>query len=123
ERRFPGYNRESSQFKADVHRRHIFGLHVADYMNSLKDENSDQYQKQFSRFIKNGIAPDNFEAMYKSAHAAIRSDPSPTKKKEKKTDVKPKRWTKVKLARSSRQNRVQQRKTAFLKTIQAEPEE
>jgi hypothetical protein len=27
-------------------------------------------------------------------------------------------WNKVRLARSSRQNRVQQRKTAFLKTVQ-----
>jgi hypothetical protein len=28
------------------------------------------------------------------------------------------RWNKVRLARSSRKNRVQQRKTAFLKTLQ-----
>ncbi|CAF0954929.1 unnamed protein product [Didymodactylos carnosus] len=121
ERRFPGYNRASSEFKPDVHRRHIFGLHVADYMNSLKDDNSELYQKQFSRFIKNGISPDNFEALYKAAHAAIRADPSPLQKKEK-TGVKPKRWNKVKLARSSRQNRVQQRKTAFLKTITGDEE-
>jgi len=123
-RRFPGFNRESNEFKADVHRRHIFGLHVADYMSNLKEENPDLYQKQFNRFVKNGIEPDSFEALYKAAHAAIRADPKATPKKEKKPDdKKPKRYNKVKLAKSSRQNRVQQRKAAFLKTIQGGEEE
>jgi len=118
-RRFPGYSREGNKFNADVHRQHIFGLHVANYMTSLKDENPDAYAKQFSRFVKAGIEPSSFEALYKAAHAAIRTDPSPSPKKEKKADAtKPKRWNKVKLARSSRKNRVQQRKTAFLKTVQ-----
>jgi hypothetical protein len=41
------------------------------------------------------------------------------RRKKPKTDApKPKRWNKVRLARSSRKNRVQQRKTAFLQTIQ-----
>ncbi|CAF4775386.1 unnamed protein product, partial [Rotaria magnacalcarata] len=116
-RRFPGYSQESKKFNADVHRQHIFGLHVANYMTALKEENSDLYAKQFSRFVKAGIEPTSFEALYKAAHAAIRADPSLSPKK---TDApKPKRWNKVKLARSSRKNRVQQRKTAFLKTIQA----
>ncbi|CAF3370248.1 unnamed protein product [Rotaria sp. Silwood1] len=118
-RRFPGYSREGKKFDADVHRQHIFGLHVANYMTSLKDENPDLYAKQFSRFVKAGIEPSSFEALYKAAHAAIRADPSPSPKKQKKADApKPKRWNKVKLARSSRKNRVQQRKTAFLKAIQ-----
>ncbi|CAM2699594.1 unnamed protein product [Rotaria socialis] len=116
-RRFPGYSQESKKFNADVHRQHIFGLHVANYMTALKEENPDLYAKQFSRFVKAGIEPTSFEALYKAAHAAIRADPSLSPKK---TDApKPKRWNKVKLARSSRKNRVQQRKTAFLKTIQA----
>jgi large subunit ribosomal protein L5e len=118
-RRFPGYSREGKKFDADVHRQHIFGLHVANYMTSLKDENPDLYAKQFSRFVKAGIEPTSFEALYKAAHAAIRADPSPSPKKEQKADApKPKRWNKVRLARSSRKNRVQQRKTAFLKTVQ-----
>ena len=118
-RRFPGYSREGKKFDAEVHRQHIFGLHVANYMKMLKEENPDLYAKQFSRFVKAGIEPTSFEATYKAAHAAIRADPSPLPKKVQKADApKPKRWNKVKLARSSRKNRVQQRKTAFLKTIQ-----
>ena len=56
-RRFPGYSREGKKFDADVHRQHIFGLHVSNYMTSLKEENPDAYGKQFSRFIKQGIEP------------------------------------------------------------------
>jgi len=118
-RRFPGYSREGKKFDADVHRQHIFGLHVANYMTLLKEENPELYAKQFSRFIKAGIAPTSFEALYKAAHAAIRADPSPTVKEEKKVDAtKPKRWNKVKLAKSSRKNRVQQRKATFITKLQ-----
>lgn len=82
-------------------------------MTSLKEENPDLYAKQFSRFVKAGIQPTSvrfisnlsrekikfihisffqFEALYKAAHAAIRADPSPAKKKEQKADApKPKR--------------------------------
>jgi len=56
-RRFPGYSREGKKFNADVHRQHIFGLHVANYMTTLKEENPDLYAKQFSRFVKGGIEP------------------------------------------------------------------
>ncbi|CAF1519295.1 unnamed protein product [Rotaria sp. Silwood1] len=81
-------------------------------MTTLKEENSDLYAKQFSRFVKAGIESSSFEALYKAAHAAIRADPSPSPKKEKKANA-------AKPKRSSRKNRVQQRKTAFLKTIQS----
>lgn len=56
-RRFPGYSREGKKFDAEVHRQHIFGLHVANYMKSLKEDNPDLYAKQFSRFVKAGIEP------------------------------------------------------------------
>lgn len=56
-RRFPGYNSETKKFDAEVHRQHIFGLHVANYMTSLKEEDPDLYAKQFSRFVKAGIQP------------------------------------------------------------------
>lgn len=55
-KRFPGYNKEKSEFKADVHRRHIMGVHVADYMKLLKGDDEDAYKRQFSQYIKHGIA-------------------------------------------------------------------
>lgn len=42
-----------------MHRRHIFGQHVADYMRKLLDEDEEAYKKQFSRFIKLGVTADD----------------------------------------------------------------
>merc|ERR1712126_262549 len=77
EKRFPGYDAESKSLTADVHRAHIFGSHVADYMRHLIEEDEDAYKRQFSRYIKNGISADGVEAMYVNAHKAIRADPAP----------------------------------------------
>ena len=65
EKRFPGYDAESKELNADVHRAHIFGGHVADYMRHLIEEDEDAYKKQFSRYIKNGVTADGMEDMYK----------------------------------------------------------
>merc|ERR1711874_408210 len=61
EKRFPGYDKEASEFSADVHRAHIFGQHVADYMKSLQEEDEEAFKRQFSRFIKNGVTADSVE--------------------------------------------------------------
>merc|ERR1711974_327964 len=85
EKRFCGYDKESKEFNAEVLRDHIFGKHVADYMKSLMEEDEDAFKRQFSQYAKAGITPEEVEDLYKKAHAAIRSDPSP---KPKKTDRK-----------------------------------
>ena len=51
EKRFPGYDNESKELNADVHREHIFGVHVANYMTSLQEEDEEAYKKHFSRWI------------------------------------------------------------------------
>jgi len=58
-KRFPGYDSESKEFHADVHRRHIFGQHVAEYMTKLQQDDEDAYRRQFSQYIKNGITPES----------------------------------------------------------------
>lgn len=58
-KRFPGYDKEKKEFKADVHRRHIFGLHVANYMKELKGEDEEAYKRQFSKYIANGITSES----------------------------------------------------------------
>ena len=57
-KRFPGYDSESKEFNAELHRNHIFGQHVANYMNELKEEDEEAYKRQFSQYIKNGVEPD-----------------------------------------------------------------
>lgn len=58
-KRFPGYDAESKEFNAEVHRKHIMGINVSEYMSYLLEEDEDAYKKQFSRFIKNGVTPES----------------------------------------------------------------
>jgi len=119
-KRFPGYDNEEKQLDAEVHRKHIFGVHVADYMRSLADEDEDAYKRQFSRFIKNGITADNMEDMYKKAHSAIRADPA--HKPSVKKDVTKKRWNAKKITLAERKAKVQAQKDEFLAQIEAQKE-
>lgn len=63
-KRFPGYDAESKEFNAEVHRKHIMGVNVSEYMSYLMEEDEDAYKKQFSRFIKNGVAPDTASSKF-----------------------------------------------------------
>jgi len=120
EKRFPGYDAESKELNADVHRGHIFGGHVADYMRHLIEEDEDTYKKQFSRYIKNGVTADGMEDMYKKCHAAIRKDPSPKAKAASK--VTKKRWNAAKIGLAARQAKVAKTKAEFLAQIEEQKE-
>jgi len=86
EKRFPGYDRESKSYSAEVHKDRIFGDHVAEFMRNLMEEDSAKYASQFSQYIKNGVDADSLEEMYQKVHAAIRADPSPAAKGKMKID-------------------------------------
>lgn len=118
-KRFPGYDSESKEFNAEVHRNHIFGQHVAQYMRTLQEEDEEAYKRQFSRYIKEGINADNMEEMYKKAHAAIRADPDRVKKPKKDTS-KPKRFNKKKLTLAARKNKIALKKKAIIARLDAE---
>ncbi|KAI5642435.1 ribosomal large subunit proteins 60S l5, and 50S l18 domain-containing protein [Phthorimaea operculella] len=120
-KRFPGYDAEAKKFNAEVHRSHIFGLHVAEYMRNLEQEDEDSFKRQFSKYIKLGVAADAVETIYKKAHEAIRADPS-HKKKERKDPAKQKRWNKRKLNLAERKNRIKQKKESYITKLQAQAE-
>ncbi|KAH9507591.1 60S ribosomal protein L5 [Bulinus truncatus] len=120
-RRFPGYDKESKNYNAQVHRDHILGKHVSNYMAYLQENDEEAFKRQFSQFIKNGVTGTQVEEMYKKAHAAIRADPE-TKSAAKK-EVTKKRWNRVKLSNAQRKARIVQRKAAFLKSLTAEAAE
>jgi len=84
EKRFPGYDREGKEYDAEVHKKYIFGGHVAEYMELLEEEDPDRYQSQFAKFIEKDLEGDQLEEMYEKVHAAIREDPAhePTEKKD-----------------------------------------
>lgn len=117
-KRFPGYDSESKEFNADVHRKHIFGQHVADYMRQLVEEDEEAYKRQFSQYLKNGVDAEAIEGMYKKAHAAIRADP--VAKPAAKRDITPKRYNRKKLSRQQRKDRVAQKQKAFLRSQEDE---
>jgi len=85
--RFPGSvivgeDDEGDGTNPEIHRKYIFGGHVAEYMEKLKEEEPEKFEKQFSRYIKAGLGPDDLEDMYKKVHAAIRENPDPAPKKQ-----------------------------------------
>jgi len=116
-KRFPGYDNEAKEFHADVHRKHIFGQHVAEYMKALMEEDEEAYKKQFSQYIKLGIIPDELESIYMKIHASIRKSPEHKKKEPKK--VEKKRWTKKKISYADRKNKIAQKKKAIIEKLEA----
>jgi large subunit ribosomal protein L5e len=124
-KRFPGYDSESKEFSAEVHRNHIFGQHVAQYMRTLQEEDEESYKRQFSRYIKEGVTADNVEELYKKAHANIRANPDRAKAEAKKPeakkgDAKKVRFNKPKLTLAARKNKIALKKKAILSKLDAE---
>jgi len=76
EKRFVGYDKEKGELNNEKLRQRIFALHVAEYQKKLKSEDEEKYKKTFSQYIKNGIAADGIEKMWKATHDAIRKDPT-----------------------------------------------
>merc|ERR1712007_37677 len=118
EKRSPGYDKEAGEYSAEVHRNHIFGQHVAQYMRELLDKDEDAYKKQFSQSIKNGITADSVEDMYKKAHAAIRKDPERQAKATK--NITKKRFGAKRLTYDERKAKVAKAKEEFLAQIDAQ---
>merc|ERR1712106_95727 len=115
-KRFPGF--ADGQLNADMHKIHIFGGHVGDYMDALSEEDEEKYKKHFSKYIAAGVDSENIEEMYTKAHASIRADPTQVAKVEKSVDRS--RWNRARISAAQRNNRVAQVKASFLRAQQAE---
>jgi large subunit ribosomal protein L5e len=75
EKRFPGYDIETKELDADVLRNYIYGGHVAEYMETLADDDEERYRSQFQKYIDDDVEAEGLEDLYTEAHAAIREDP------------------------------------------------
>jgi len=82
EKRFPGFDPESKELDAEVLKKYIFGGHVAEYMESLEEEDDERFKKQFATYLADGIGSEDIEEIFTNAYAAIREDPTfkPTEK-------------------------------------------
>ena len=75
ENRFPGYDMEAKELDAETLRKYIFAGHVAEYMETLADDDEERYKSQFSGYIEDDIEADGLEELYQEAHKQIREDP------------------------------------------------
>jgi len=75
DKRFPGYDMESKELDADTLRRYIFGGHVAEYMETLADDDEERFASQFQQYVDDDVEADGLEDLYAEAHKAIREDP------------------------------------------------
>ncbi|KAH7132352.1 60S ribosomal protein L5-B [Dendryphion nanum] len=76
ENRFPGYDIETKELDAETLRKYIFGGHVAEYMETLADDDEERYKSQFQGYIDDDLEADGLEEVYAEAHKAIREDPN-----------------------------------------------
>jgi len=75
-KRFPGYNRDTKTYDAQVHKSHIMGEHVADYMREMEEDDEENYKKHFASYIDADVSADDLEELYEKVHSAIREDPT-----------------------------------------------
>merc|ERR1719160_865853 len=77
---FPGFKPAEEkgadpEYDAEAHKERIFGHHVQEYMEMMKEEDPTKYEAHFSKYIKEGIEPDKLEDMYTEAIEKIKEDP------------------------------------------------
>jgi len=79
-KRFPGYRSPEerggeAEFDAEAIRDRIFGKHVAEYMETMEEEDQQKYEAHFAKYIEEDVGPDDVEDMCLEAHKAIRENP------------------------------------------------
>ncbi|KAK4179875.1 hypothetical protein QBC36DRAFT_321425 [Triangularia setosa] len=119
ENRFPGFDMESEELDAETLKKYIFGGHVAEYMETLADDDEERYKGQFVKYIEDDIEADALEDLYAEAHKAIREDPfkkyesdAPKKTKEE-WKAESKKYRQSKLTYEQRKAGVQERIAAL----------
>ncbi|CAN8068350.1 unnamed protein product [Agarophyton chilense] len=113
EKRFPAYSKEEG-FDAEMLKSRILGNHISEYMEYLLEEDEDAYQKQFSKYVADGVEAEGIEDMYLEAHKKIREDPV-FAKKDKPDGVKHNTtWRLPKRTKAERQQAIKEKLTAVL---------
>jgi large subunit ribosomal protein L5e len=115
EKRFPGYDIETKELDAETLRKYIFGGHVAEYMETLADDDEERYKSQFQGYIDDEIEADGLEELYADAHKQIREDPfkqdedAGEKKSKEEYKQESLKYRKKKLTKAEKEERVQEK--------------
>merc|ERR1712000_83119 len=96
-------------FDAATLRKYLFGGNISEYMETLQEE-PEKYKRQFGKYQAAGVSASGLEALYESAHKAIRANPAAEKKTPSvPAGEKPKRYNKQRLTYSQRKDRIRQK--------------
>ena len=123
ENRFPGYDIETKELDAETLRKYIFGGHVAEYMETLADDDEERYRSQFQGYIDDEIEADGLEEMYQEAHKAIREDPfkeddeAGEKKSKEEWKEDSKKYLKPKMSKEEKMERVKAKINKFKESM------
>jgi len=118
-KRFVGYDLESREFHPEVLRKYIYGVHVSEYMDLLKEKDEDKYKSQFSQYIGKKITSESLESMWKNCHKKIRENPEKIKKARRETGHYEVKYLPKRKNTKQRRNRVKQ----ILDSLQKKTEE
>jgi large subunit ribosomal protein L5e len=120
EKRFPGYDMETKELDAETLRNYIYGQHVAEYMETLADDDEERYKSQFQKYIDDDVEAESLEELYTEAHKAIREDPTkkyesdaPKKSKDEWKAIS-KKYRATKTSKAEKQKKVQEKIKAIL---------
>ena len=114
EKRFPGYDPESKELDSETLRNYIFGGHIAEFMESLEEEDDERFKKHFSSYLADDISSEDIEEIYEKAYEAIREDPEfhPTEK-TKDWAAESKKYKQPKLSYQQRKARIEEKIKGF----------
>ena len=108
ETRFIGYNAADKKLDSETLNSYIYGKNVGGYMKELKENDSDRFEKQFSRYVKAGITPENIESKWKAVHKSIRENPARKTTRKEKPKVQ-KRFHRLPMNLKQRRERIRQK--------------
>jgi large subunit ribosomal protein L5e len=118
-RRWPAAEKESMD--AELLRKYIFAGHVGEYMEVMEEDDNENYQKHFAKYIESDVTNENMEETWQKVYDGIRKNPAYKKTEKKKADkpgqAQPKKLKK--LNAKQRQNRVNQKIKSFLQKKEA----
>jgi len=75
EKRFVGFDALTKKYDANTTKNYIFGSHISDLMNDLKEEEPGKFRLQFSTYISSQIKPEDLSQLYEKVHTSIRNHP------------------------------------------------
>lgn len=85
--KFPGFKKgdtkDKNAYDAEAHRARIFGAHIDEYMDKLKEEGEEGYKKQFNKWNQTlkDAGVEGVEDLFEKVFEGVRNDPGKTKKK------------------------------------------